>query len=130
MNKQLKSVLSLVLMSLTLISPYFIFTKPSLAQTGALERLNQVASDSYGSGTDLPTLIGIIINSILSLLGTIFIILMVYAGFRWMTASGNEKEVGKAQDMVKTAIIGLVITLSSWAIWQFLLSKFIMRIIG
>src|SRR3989338_1313164 len=38
-----------------------------------------------------------IINFFLSLLGTILIVLIFYAGFLWMTAAGNEEQVEKAQ---------------------------------
>jgi len=67
-------------------------------------------------------LIGNVISSLLSLLGIIFVVLMIYGGFKWMKASGREDEVKKAQDVIKQAIIGLIITASSYAIYQFVMS--------
>jgi len=50
---------------------------------------------------------------------------MVYAGYNWMVARGEEEKVTIAKDTIKRAIIGLVITVSSYAIWNFIFSNFI-----
>ena len=65
-----------------------------------------------------------IINIALSLVGVFFLGLMIYAGFMWMTARGNEEQVKKAKDMIKGALIGLVIILASFGIAQFLFNYF------
>lgn len=67
-------------------------------------------------------LIGTVISSFLSLLGIVFVVLMLYGGFKWMKATGREDEVGKAQDIIRNAIIGLILTASSYAIYSFVMS--------
>ena len=111
-----------------LVLPYFVFVQTSEAEEGMLNRLNTVAQTGgyvTGEGSSLPYVVGLIIQVVLGLLGAIFVILMVYAGYTWMTAAGNEPKIDKAKDMIQTAIIGLVITLSSWAIWTFIFNNFI-----
>ncbi|MBI5221584.1 MAG: hypothetical protein HY979_02150 [Candidatus Magasanikbacteria bacterium] len=66
--------------------------------------------------------IGKYIKVALSLSGTIFLVLTVYAGFLWMTASGNEDQVTKAKEIVTRASLGLLITLSAFAITAFVLA--------
>ena len=66
------------------------------------------------------TIIASIIQAGLGLLAAIFLVLMIIAGFQWMTASGNEAQVKKAQDTIKTAVIGLVIVLAAYAITYFI----------
>ena len=74
------------------------------------------------SGTISPaTVVGDIIQIFLSLLGAIFIILMLYGGYTWMMARGNAEEVTKAIDLIKNAIIGLVIVMAAYAISYFVL---------
>lgn len=93
-----------------------------------LGRLNTVAkTGGYAEATSysMMTIVGLIVQAALGLLGAIFIIIMIIAGYNWMMASGNEQRVEKAQSMIKRAIIGLIITLSSWAIWAFILKYFI-----
>ena len=64
-----------------------------------------------------------IIYIILSLLGVIFMILMVYGGSIWMTAGGKEDRVSKAKDLIQAAVIGLIIVVSAYAISFFVVSK-------
>jgi len=42
--------------------------------------------------------------------------LVIYGGFLWMTARGNEQQVTKAKDLIISAVIGLVIVLAAYAI--------------
>lgn len=98
---------------------------------GAIKTQLQNAGASYNTtdttGTTLSSIIGTVVNAFLSLLGVIFISLMVYAGYTWMTASGNEDKVQKATDLIKRAITGLIITVGAYAIWNFILMYFILR---
>lgn len=65
-------------------------------------------------------IIGKVIGYILSFLGVIFLILMIYAGYLWMLARGNEQEVERAKNLIRDAIIGLIIVLAAYAITYFL----------
>lgn len=60
-----------------------------------------------------------IITTVLSLLGIIFVILMIYAGYLWMMAQGNEDQVSKAKGIITTAIIGLIIIVAAYSITYF-----------
>ncbi len=62
-----------------------------------------------------------IINTVLSVLGLIFVILTILAGFKWMTASGNQEQVNKAKASLKQNVIGLLIVVVSWGIWSLIL---------
>jgi amino acid transporter len=67
-------------------------------------------------------IIGTIISAFLSLLGIIFLILVLYSGFTWMTSLGNEMKVKKAKDTLLQAIIGIIIIISAYAITYFVFS--------
>jgi uncharacterized BrkB/YihY/UPF0761 family membrane protein len=79
--------------------------------------------ESKNSPTDIRYQIVNIINIILTLLGIITIILMIYAGFRWMTSAGNEDAISSAKNILKNAIIGLVIITFAWSITVFVLRR-------
>ncbi|MBU4315145.1 Ig-like domain-containing protein [Patescibacteria group bacterium] len=101
---------------------FFIFNAgPVFAQ--AAEGLDQVGTASGLMQTDLPTLIGNIIKVFLSILGIIFLVLTLYAGYLWMTAGGDDEQVKKAKDVLINATIGLIITLSAYAITSFIISR-------
>ena len=74
---------------------------------------------------NFPLVVGKIIKAFLSLLGMIFIGLIIYSGFMWMTARGDSEQVNKAKDTLKDAIIGLIIVLASYVITEFIVSAIV-----
>lgn len=80
-------------------------------------------SAGYDSGTDLLGVIRTVIVAILSLLAVIFLVLLIYAGFKWMTAAGDSDDVKKAKATLKTAIIGLVIIFASYGLTYFIFNQ-------
>ena len=62
-----------------------------------------------------------IISGALAVLGIVFLILTVYGGFLWMTAKGDETQATKAKDTITMAVIGLMITIASYAATQFII---------
>jgi hypothetical protein len=84
----------------------------------------------YASSTGLTTqdprlVVAKIIRIGFGLLGTIGVILVIYAGFLWMTAAGNDDKIKKAKDILKAAVIGLIIILSAFAITSFIINKLV-----
>jgi len=68
------------------------------------------------------TAITTIIQTILSIIGIIFLLLTVYGGILWMTAEGEEERVKKAQKIIRSAITGLIVVVSAYAISFFIVS--------
>lgn len=60
-----------------------------------------------------------VIKVVLTLLATIFVVLLIYAGFTWMTSNGDQDKVSKAKDTIARAIIGLIIILASYGVTVF-----------
>lgn len=72
-----------------------------------------------GVSNSVPTIIGDIIGTGLSLVSVLFFILMIYGGIRWMLARGKEEEVKKSLDTIISAIIGIIVVLAAYAITNF-----------
>jgi hypothetical protein len=66
-----------------------------------------------------------VIDFAIIVIGTIAVILIIVAGFRFMFAQGNEQSLTEAKDMFKYAIMGLAIALLSYTIATFVQSIFI-----
>ena len=118
MPKFFKSFLILSFLIAVLILPYFVF-----AQNNAMDRLENIGTgEGRYTGADNTTvaeIIGTAVNAALGLLGIIFVILIIYGGYKWMTAAGNEEKSKEGTDIIRRAIIGLIIVAGSWAIWAF-----------
>lgn len=76
-----------------------------------------------GSGDQLIVIIGNLIYVGLSMLGLVLLGFLLYAGYLWMTAQGEEKNVEKAKAIIKNAIIGLVIITLAFSITSFVLTR-------
>lgn len=62
-----------------------------------------------------------IIQIALSFLGFIAVVIVIYAGFLWMTSGGNEDRITEAKRWLRNGVIGLLIILSAWGIVTFVL---------
>ncbi len=90
----------------------------------ASKNLQPTATGAGYQEGDLGNITGQIINTALQLVGIIFLGLMVYAGYLWMTAQGAEDQVEKAKKIITSAIIGLILTMSAYAITALITAKF------
>ncbi len=87
---------------------------------------NGNVGSTTGLGTkDVRQTIASIINVALSLLGIIVLVIIIYGGFLWMTAGGNDDRVAEAKKWIFGGIIGLVIILSAYAIASFVISNLV-----
>jgi len=128
----LKKIYSLFI-SLLVALPLLI-ALPSFAQTttqtDAGSRIKQgiidtgVAAELGNADTDVREVIALIISALLGFLGIIFTVLIMYGGWLWMTAAGNEQQIEKAKKVLTQATIGLFIVIISYG-----LSKWIFDII-
>lgn len=75
-----------------------------------------------GTNTDIKTVIVNIIRLVLGFLGLIAVIIVLYGGFQWMTASGNEEKVSSARATLTAGLIGLVIILAAYAISAYVIT--------
>ena len=126
-KKMAKIVLSSLILTLVLST---VLALPSviLAATAdsALEGLGEfggAATDLPQTDTDLRITIGKIVQIFLGFLGVLAVVLIIYAGFLWMTAGGDSAKVDKAKDYIKNAVIGIVIILAAYVITTFVLGQ-------
>ncbi|MBI5023054.1 MAG: IPT/TIG domain-containing protein [Candidatus Magasanikbacteria bacterium] len=99
------------------------FVAPVLAQAPALDTGLDYAKATGLVDTDIRIIIARIVNVALGLLGIVALALVIYGGWMYMTAAGNEEQITKAKKILLDAGIGLAIILSAFAITQFVISK-------
>ncbi|MFA7287072.1 MAG: Ig-like domain-containing protein [Patescibacteria group bacterium] len=76
-------------------------------------------------GGDPRIVIARVIRVLLGFLGIIAVLLIIYAGYLWMTAAGDDDKVRQARLVLVNALIGLVIILSAYAAVSFIISRFL-----
>jgi heme/copper-type cytochrome/quinol oxidase subunit 2 len=101
----------------------WIWSSPAAqAVTTSLKSLGGNMGFATGTEPKPYEMAGNIIGSVLALLGIIFTILVIYAGFLWMTAQGNEEQIGKAKKMITNAVVGIIITAMAYTISSFVIA--------
>ena len=76
-----------------------------------------IESVDVGLGqADLKQTVLNVIRLVLGLMTLIAVVLVIYGGFVWLTAAGNEENVEKAKKIISAAVIGLIVILLAWAV--------------
>ncbi len=75
------------------------------------------------SAQDPRVTIANIIRIALGFLGIIAVVIILYAGFLYLTSGGSEEKVSTAKNLLRNGIIGLVIVLSAFGIASFVISR-------
>ena len=104
-----------------LLVPVFAFAgdATAIAETGGL---------SYGTeleiGTrDIRASAVNLVNVILGILGIVALIIILYGGFIWMTAQGNDENTSKARGIIISGVIGMIIIIAAYAIARFVIEQ-------
>lgn len=121
----LKIILPIFILSM-IILPGFVYAGNVVTDDGGImDRVGDFAGKIGLTGdpekTTPITIVVDVINIALGLLGLFFVILIMYAGFTWMTAQGDKDKVQKAKDTIKNGIYGIAIILLAYLIanWVF-----------
>ena len=79
-----------------------------------------------GLGTrDVREVIFLIINVILGFLSIIAILLILWGGFKWMTAGGAEDQIEEAKKIIIAGVVGMAVIFTSYAIATFVVRSLV-----
>lgn len=78
-------------------------------------------SPIQGVDADTPYLQNII-NTVLAVMGAVAALIIVIAGFRFITSQGNPSEVATARNAILYASIGLIVIVAAFAIVNFVVT--------
>jgi hypothetical protein len=67
-------------------------------------------------------LVGMVINSVLGVVGSLALLMFVYGGLTWMTSSGSQEKVKKGRDIIIWSALGLVIVFGAYGITKFIIN--------
>lgn len=112
-----KAGIALGVMALSVLAVNLFTIAPVLAQVGL--QPGDTPDLLAGGPTNIRDLIRTILNYLLGFLGLIAVIMIIYAGFLYVTSGTNEDNIGKAKNIILYAIVGIVVILASAAIVNF-----------
>lgn len=106
---------------LTPLALWLVYVPMALAQDLGAGNLGTVGEQAKIKGADLPVVIGNLVRIAIGMLGIIFLVLTVYAGFLYLTASGDEEKVKHAKETLSRGVIGIIIISAAYAIATFVI---------
>lgn len=75
-------------------------------------------------GDNATSMVQIVINMLLYVLGIIAVIMIVVGGIRYTTSNGNASQIKEAKDTILYSVVGLIVAMLSFAIVNFVLGEF------
>lgn len=92
-----------------------------LVEAGRAAGLNSICSGD--ASACIADLVGRFLNMALGFIGLVLFVYVVYGGVLWMTSAGDDKQVVKAKDTLKNAVIGVFLVVLAFGISSFVLSR-------
>ena len=87
--------------------------------TSDIKSFLTLVGDPWVNVQEMSKLVPGLINLALVIATIVFFFLLLFGGIRWITAGGDKTSLESAQKMLTSAIVGIVIVLSAWAIKDF-----------
>ncbi|MFH1412604.1 MAG: hypothetical protein ABIG10_01055 [bacterium] len=101
----------------------YIFSRDTIEDMGKLSNDTANAYDASTNNNSMTQIMADVIKVFLGLLGIIFIVIIIVAGYNLLTAGGNDEKVEKARKLITRSIIGLIIILSAYAITYWIFAR-------
>lgn len=101
-----------------ILTAFFLGSLPALAYADTVYLINPLGV------TDPRVLTGRIIAGVLSIIGSLTLLMFVYAGVLWITAQGEPKKVQRGKDIMVWATLGLGIIAGAYVAVQALVNAF------
>ncbi len=79
-------------------------------------------AEATGGETSLRGIVLTIINFALGFLGLVAVIMVIYAGFLYLTSQGNDEATGNAKKIIQYSVVGIILILASFALVNTLLA--------
>ncbi len=120
----MKRISSGILFFFIILSSFLFTRSHSMAAADLGQLLNNaaVAYDTSAGAADPLAIVGMVIVTLLGFLGIAAAGYMIYGGYIWLMARGNEEEVKRGKKIIWNATVGMVIILSAYALSNFILS--------
>ncbi len=96
----------------------FLGVLPHFAYAGTVYLINPLGE------TDPRVLMGRLIAGLLSIIGSITLLMFVYAGVLWITAQGEPKKVQRGKDIMVWATLGLLVIAGAYVLVNAIITAF------
>ena len=122
----MKKILLIIGAIAAIIAPQMILASSSnLVFADAKTQIESAVNEVGGSEnkTDVRGFIGNIIKTMFFIVGVLAVIVIIFAGVTFVMSAGNSQPIQKAKTTIIYAVIGLIVSILSYAIVNFVVSS-------
>ncbi|MEI6627270.1 MAG: hypothetical protein WCL61_01625 [bacterium] len=124
---KIKETINYFFLTILLLAPGLVFAEGAPEENPLGQGLDKV-SVAYGNSgltgqTGFFEIVSFTINVIIGLIGVLLFLLIIKAGFEWMTAGDDSKKIDEAKETIKKGVIGVIIMLSAYIIATFVIQS-------
>lgn len=95
----------------------------NLSATPDATACDNLDNNTTGAASSFNGILKSVINVFSLVVGIVAVLMIIFAGFRYITSGGKESNVGSAKNTILYAVIGLVIVALAQVIVRFVLNK-------
>ncbi|HSD56461.1 MAG TPA: hypothetical protein VLA92_04920 [Candidatus Saccharimonadales bacterium] len=113
-----------------LVGVVALHTAPALAASAKEEICSGIGAAAGGGGCNNPqgsptvnSVISTVINILSAFVGIIAVIMIIFAGFKYVTSGGDSGKISSAKNTLTYAIVGIVVAGVSQLIVRFVVTK-------
>jgi len=123
-----KQIFSFIFLLLAVFSVSFVSFSPTPAYADntllegqeGLSDVGRVFGGDRAKGDIRSRIVDLVLIA-LTFLAVIFLVLVVFSGFKYMTSGGNSDKANEALKLLRNAVIGLLIVIASWMIARYVI---------
>lgn len=75
----------------------------------------ETINETFGN-LSITAFIGAVVKTLIGFAGALFLLMLLWAGFRWTTSGGEQKGVVAAQTTLRNAVIGILVVATSYVL--------------
>ncbi len=108
--------------TVTMVPATTTAASPTPAATATPAQLSGRVTLPNPLGTTSPEeLIGRVIKALLSIVGSLALLMFIYGGILWLTAGGSSEGVKKGQEIIKWSVAGILLIFTAYIILRYVL---------
>lgn len=121
--KKLLTIFFITMLSFVILNSFVLASTEDAPKT-TTDNTSVKLTNPLGPGadkTDIPKLLGQIINYAMGIIGSLALVMFIYGGITWMLSGGNQEQVAKGKNVIIWATLGLAIIFTAYALVKFVI---------
>lgn len=107
-----------------LVVPFVALAAAAPAMAAGLnDGMNAARTSDMAQTSDPDSVVTSVVNIILWVVGVLAVVMIVFAGIKYITSNGDSGKVQSAKNTIVYSVVGLIVAIFAWAIVNFVVEQ-------